>query len=389
MLKIIFWILVCIVFYSYIGYTLLLFIFSLFVKKPQRPEISDEELPDVTLLIAAYNERDIIPAKVSNSEDLIYPKEKLHFLWITDGSTDGSDEILQSNHSIQVMHEPERKGKTAAINRAMQYVKTPFTVLCDANTMLAPLSVKKLVAAFYSEKIGCVAGEKRIITREKDKVTAAGEGFYWMYESNIKKLESKFGSTLGAAGELYAIRTNLYEPPPEDTILDDFVVSLKIAENGFKINYQPEAIASEDSSFNIQEEMKRKIRIAAGSFQVLFGATSLLNFFKHFKLSFQYFSHKVLRWLIVPFAFPVVFILNLLIVLAGFKPNFYFFFLLIQVLFYLLVIAGSLQKNKVTQYKLLFYPYYISMMNYCIILGLFRFLGKNQSAAWEKARRKY
>jgi cellulose synthase/poly-beta-1,6-N-acetylglucosamine synthase-like glycosyltransferase len=387
MLKIIFWILICIIFYSYFGYTLFLLVFSCFSKKHKIPELNDEELPEVTLLVAAYNEKDIIEEKISNSNALIYPKDKLHFLWITDGSNDGSVEILKNISGVAVLHNPLRKGKTAAINRAMQSIVTPFTVLCDANSLLSPQAIKSLMNAFYNDTVGCVAGEKRIITHDKDKATAAGEGFYWTYESQIKKLESKFGSTLGAAGELYAIRTKLYEPPKEDTILDDFVVSLKIAEKGNKINYQPTAFATENSSFSIGEEMKRKIRIAAGSFQVLFGMTSLFNFFKHFKLSFQYFSHKVIRWLIVPFAFPLIFLFNILILFSDSNLGVYFFILAIQIVFYLLVLAGAILKNKIIQYKLIFYPYYIAMMNYCIILGLFRFLGKNQNAAWEKVKR--
>jgi cellulose synthase/poly-beta-1,6-N-acetylglucosamine synthase-like glycosyltransferase len=386
MLQLIFWILIGIVFYSYFGYTLLLMVFAVFKMKKNTVN-KGFELPEVTLLIAAYNEKDIIPSKIENSNQLEYPKEKLHQLWITDGSTDGSVDYLKSIPGIEVLHLPDRKGKTAAINRAMVTIKTPVTILCDANSMLSPMAVKELVTSFYNDSVGCVAGEKRIVTLSKDKAAGAGEGFYWNYESLIKKLESGFGSTLGAAGELYAIRTNLYQAPAENIILDDFVVSLKIAEKGFKINYQPEAFASESSSFSIKEEMKRKIRIAAGSFQVLFGMPSLLNFFKHFRLSFQYFSHKVLRWLIVPFALPVLILTNLLLATSPNVPIIYVVTLALQVAFYLMVLAGSMLNEKVTRFKLLFFPFYIAMMNYCIVLGLFRFLGKSQNAAWEKVRR--
>lgn len=388
MLKLLFWILVLIIFYAYAGYSLLLMLFNLFKKKNINPEINSNDLPEVTLLIASYNEKDILKEKIENSNNLIYPKSKLHHLWITDGSTDGSDNLLRNTPGMIVLHLPERNGKTAAINRAMQSVKTPFTVLCDANSMLSPNAIKKLMESFCDDGIGCVAGEKRISTQKKDKASAAGEGFYWNYESFIKKLESSFGSTLGAAGELYAIRTELYTPPANNIILDDFVVSLNIAEKGFKIKYQPEAYATEDSSFNISEEMKRKIRIAAGSFQVLFGRPSLLNFFRHFKLSFQYLSHKAIRWLFVPFAIPLAFLFNLIIVIHFKNIDLYFYLLATQVLFYLLVIAGSALKDKITRIKILFYPFYLVMMNYCIILGLWRYLTKNQDAAWEKVKRR-
>ncbi|MBN2487083.1 MAG: glycosyltransferase family 2 protein [Bacteroidales bacterium] len=388
MLILFFWITVLIIFYAYIGYTLLLRFFVLFKKKPHNLELTTVQLPEVTLLIAAYNEKDIIDRKIKNSGELYYPKEKLRQVWVTDGSTDGSNELLQQTKDITVLHVPERNGKTSAVNRAMETIKTPFTVLCDANTILAPQSVYKLISAFNSPEVGCVAGEKRIVSRLKDKATAAGEGFYWNYESLIKKLEASFGSTLGAAGELYAIRTNLYSPPPDNTILDDFVVSLSIADRGFKINYQPGAYAVEESSFNIAEEMKRKIRIAAGSFQVLFGMPSLLNFKKHFSLSYQYLSHKVLRWLIVPFSFPLAFFLNLALVFKHQSPRIYIILLVFQLIFYFFALLGSFLKEKSIRIKILFYPFYLLMMNYCIVLGLIRYLRKNQNAAWEKAKRR-
>lgn len=387
MLKLLFWILIGIVFYTYFGYTLLLLLATVFKKKRTFKIISDSDLPKVTLLIAAYNEKDIISLKLKNSFELNYPADKLTHLWITDGSDDGTNDILKQKENIDVLHQAERAGKTAALNRAMTHVKTPITVFTDANTMLHPETIRNLVRWFNDDKTGCVAGEKKISSNQKTTAAGAGEGIYWSYESLIKKLESKAGIVMGAAGELYAIRTNLYSPPKNNIILDDFMVSMSIAEKGYKLCYDPKAFASENSSFNIKEELKRKTRIAAGGFQVLFNKPSLLNFFKHFSLSYQYLSHKVLRWLLVPFSLVIIFIINLMILMNEQTSSLYFYLFYAQVMFYILGFFGYLLQNKLTRFKFLFAPFYLIVMNYSIILGFFRYLRGNQNAAWDKAKR--
>ncbi len=357
-------------------------------KRDKKPTILDEtELPEVTLLIAAYNEINIIGNKVNDCLKLNYPKEKLRIVWVTDGSDDGSVELLRSIDNVEVLHEDIRAGKTAALNRAMAFIKTEIVVFNDANTFLNPDTLQNLVRWFVYINVGCVAGEKRITTSKADNAAGAGEGLYWNYESFIKKMESKVGSTMGAAGELYAIRTELYNPPKNDIVLDDFMVSMSIAENGLKIHYDPEAIATESSSLSIAEEIKRKVRIAAGGFQILFRKGSFLNFFSHFFLSFQYFSHKVLRWFLVPFSFLAIFITNILIVFQEHAPLYYYVFLALQVVFYVLSVLGAILQAKTLKLKLVFMPFYISMMNYSIILGFFRYLKGNQNAAWEKSKR--
>ena len=387
MLYTFFWILFFIIFYAYIGYTIILLVLALFKRNFKLPIIKENDLPEVTLLIAAYNERDIIEQKIKDCSQLDYPKEKLKIVWVTDGSNDGSVEILKNIDNIKVIHENIRAGKTAALNRAIPFINTEIVVFNDANTFLNPDTIKNLIRWFEYSKIGCVAGEKRITTSKADNAAGAGEGLYWNYESFIKKMESKVGSTMGAAGELYAIRTALYNPPKNNIVLDDFMVSMSIAAKGLKIHYDPEAIASESSSLSIAEEIKRKVRIAAGGFQVLFSNSRFLNFFKHFSLSFQYFSHKVLRWFLVPFSFLAIFIVNILIAIQPDAQSFYLAFIVLQVIFYILSILGAFMQNKNIQLKVFFMPFYISMMNYSIILGLFRYLKGSQKAAWEKSKR--
>ncbi len=391
MLKFLFWILVGIIAYTYIGYVILLIVLNLFkrlIKSGRRGNNKLSDYPEATLLIAAYNERDIVSQKMRNSLSLIYPQDRLKILWVTDGSNDGTYEELLKYPMVQVLHQKERRGKTAALNRAMKFVKTPYVVFCDANSMLDPESIKILMNAFCDENVGCVAGAKHIAKDFSAIAAGAGEGLYWKYESFLKKLESDFHSALGAAGELYAIRTDLFSDIDPDLIIDDFVNSMKIALKGKTVKYAKNAYAVESPSLNIQEELKRKIRIATGGFQTLLRLPQLLNIFRYGFLSFEYFSHKVLRWTVVPWTFPILFIMNFLIcVLDAWKSISFNMIMILQILFYLIVFAGAMLEKRSTRFKLFFISFYLIIMNYAQIIGLFKFLGGKHTVVWEKAKR--
>jgi cellulose synthase/poly-beta-1,6-N-acetylglucosamine synthase-like glycosyltransferase len=386
----IFWILLLLIVYSYIGYPFLLLIINFCIKICQSKSIKSEskEFPEVTMFIAAYNESDFVDQKVKNTFSLDYPKEKIHQIWVTDGSDDDTVKKLKKyTPEINIYHQTERNGKTGAINRGMQFVDTPIVIFSDANSMLNKEAVKNIVATFSNPKVGCVAGEKRIETKEKNSAVNAGEGIYWKYESLIKTCESNINSALGAAGELFAIRTELFTPIAKDTILDDFTISMQIAEKGYQIAYTPDACATENASMNIQEEFKRKIRIAYGGFQTLFRQTNLFNIFKHPLLTIQYFSHKVLRWLIIPFALFFVFMLNLILLLSN-SNAIYMYLFIMQAILYFLALLGIILQNRNIKFQWIFAPYYLIMMNYSVILGFFRFLKKGQTVNWERAKRK-
>ncbi len=296
-LHILFWILLFIVVYTYVGYGIVLYgmvRIKRFFRKPFEP--TGTVFPEVTMVVAAWNERAFIDAKVNNMRNLNYPKDKLKVLFITDGSDDGSEIILEDYSDVEVLHQDLRQGKTAALNRVMRFVSTPIVIFSDANAMLNADAVKEIVKHYEDPKVGCVAGEKRIADNETDVAAGAGEGIYWKYESALKKWDFELYSCVGAAGELFSVRTELYEHTPTDTLLDDFIISLGIAERGYKIAYEPNAYAVENSSANVKEEMKRKVRICAGGLQSIGRLKGLLNPFKHGVLTFQYLSHRVLRW---------------------------------------------------------------------------------------------
>jgi cellulose synthase/poly-beta-1,6-N-acetylglucosamine synthase-like glycosyltransferase len=389
MLYILFWIFLGLVVYTYLGYTLVLFLLAgihRVISRNKDPRNRDFE-PAVTLFIPAYNEEDFIDRKMQNIRALNYPPDKLKVIWITDGSNDGSLESLARYEGISVFHEEERRGKIHAMNRGISHTTTPYVIFTDANTMMNPNAIREMVRFFSDGRVGCVAGEKRISNSLVDKAVGAGEGLYWKYESLIKWLESETGSAVGAVGELFAIRRELFEPVSEDTLLDDFTISLQIACKGYQVKYAPDAWGVETASISVNEEMKRKVRIATGGMQTLFRMTSLLNPFRHGLLSLKYISHKVLRWTVVPFSFPLVFFLNLAILFKPGRPDFYLVFFVLQCIYYLLVIAGAILHNVRLRVKTIFAPYYLLIMNYAVVVGICHFVTGKYSVKWQKARR--
>ena len=275
------------------------------------------------------------------------------------------------------------------MNRGMKFVKTPVVVFCDANTMLGNESIRRIVHLFSDPKVGCVSGEKRIFSKEKDSAAGAGEGLYWKYESTLKKWDAELYSVVGAAGELFAIRTELYQEVERDTLLDDFIISLRVAQKGYTIQYDPEAYAIETASANVKEELKRKIRISAGGIQSVIRLRSLLNVFRYGTLSFQYISHRVLRWTLAPLS--LLFMLFIGFVLAlneGFTGfGFYCIAFWLQVLFYLAALLGWYLENRAIKVKVLFIPYYFFIMNLSVFLGFKRYLKGSQSVNWDRAKR--
>ena len=390
-LKISFWVLLFIVFYAYIGYGILLFVL-IRVKRllgGSKPEVTTGYEPDVTLFIAAYNEKDFVAAKVKNSLELDYPKEKLHMLWITDGSDDGTPETVKQFAGIEVHHLPQRSGKIGAMNRGMQFVKTPIVIFCDANTMLGHESIRRIVRLFSDPKVGCVSGEKRIFSKDKDAAAGAGEGLYWKYESTLKKWDAELYSVVGAAGELFAIRTGLYQEVERDTLLDDFIISLRVAQKGYTIQYDPEAYAIETASASVKEELKRKVRISAGGIQSVVRLRSLLNFFRYGTLSFQYISHRVLRWTLAPLSLLFMLIISFTLAIREgiLEAGLYSIIFWLQILFYLAALLGWYLENRSIRLKILFVPYYFFIMNLSVFLGFIRYVKGSQTVNWERAKR--
>lgn len=403
--ELLFLVLFALVFYTYVGYGILMAILValkrlIFGRAGSKVVVNRKmdsgaesqsgagaEWPEVTLLIAAYNEEAVIANKAENTKALRAPAGKLKVVWVTDGSTDSTNDLLAKYPEFKVLYQPARQGKTAAINRAMTLIDTPLVIFTDANTMLNEEAVEKIVACFSDQKVGCVAGEKRVHAAGSTSTSGEGEGLYWRYESMLKELDSKLWSAMGAAGELYAIRSNLFEPIKNDTLLDDFVLSMEIVAKGYRIEYCKNAYAIESGSQNMKEERKRKVRIAAGGLQSIWRLRKLMNPFRFPFTSLMFVSHRALRWSITPVSLFALLPLNVLLVIDEGGPL-YSVLLFLQILFYIAAVIGRVLDNRGRSAGLFNIPYYFLFMNINVIAGFFYLYKKRGDGTWERAKRR-
>ena len=390
-LKIAFWICAFLVFYTYLGYGMLLWLLVRLKRivrgKAERKALpTDEaELPEVTFMICAY-EQDVVDMKMENTLQLDYPHDKLHIMWVTDGSTDQTNERLARYADVEVVFSPERRGKTAALNHGISMVRSEITMMTDANTIVNPEAVREIVRCFQDPRVACVAGEKRVMARHEGQAAAEGEGLYWKYESALKRMDSELYSAMGAAGELNAIRTRFYEPMPETALLDDFVMSMRMVDQGYKIAYTSDAYAMEYGSADLTEESKRKRRIAAGGLQSVWWLRQMMNPFRRPVVAFQFVSHRVLRWSITPIALLALIPLNVALVFLK-AGTVYTVIWILQVLFYLAALASWTLEKQGRKNKLLYVPYYFLFMNLNVFRGMKYLSTHSTSGAWEKAKR--
>lgn len=375
------------VFYNYAGYAVIAYLLNKFNKQINKNAQDSSFYPSISFIVAAYNEEDFIEKKIINSISQNYPSDQIEFIFITDGSIDETANIVSRYSNIKLLHEQVRKGKSAAINRAVTFASNEILIFSDANTILNTEATLNIARHYIDKKIGGVAGEKKIISFSETSTNEVGEGegLYWKYESLLKKIDSDYYSVVGAAGELFSLRRKLYKPVPDHVILDDFIISLRITQDGYRVKYEPEAYAMETPSFSFKDEQKRKIRIAAGGFQSIVMLWPLLLFWKQPKLSFLYISHRVLRWAVSPLCLLTAFISNMMLCL-GTNNFIYNLLFLLQVLFYLMAFSVAYILPN-TRIKLLKLAYYFAFMNISVFFGFIRFLRGTQSAVWEKSKR--
>ena len=377
MMATLFWLCMAIVVYTYVGYGivlyLLVFVKRLATKAKPLADITDDRLPEVTLMVCAYNEEDIIAEKMDNTRRLEYPSDRLHLVWVTDGSNDNTNVLLSAYPEVKVIYFPERRGKAAALKHGIKEIDTEIVMMTDANTMLNPEAVREVARLMQDPKVGCVSGEKKVMARSNSDEAAQGEGLYWKYESTLQRLDSELYSAMGAAGELCVIRRQLMTDIPDDTLLDDFIISMEIVKKGYKIAYTSNAYAMEYGSADLHEESKRKRRIAAGGLQSCWRLRSLMNPLRHPVVAFQFVSHRVLRWTITPVCLFALVPLNTLVVLSG-EGIVYTIIWILQILFYASAAAGV----RISKYFI--------FMNLNVFRGM-AYLFNNSTGMWEKAKR--
>lgn len=379
--QILFWISVFILFYAYAGYPLLLKFFAAKAKTESDPSAA---LPAVTILIAAYNEAEWIAQKIQNCFSLNYPSELLQVMVVDDGSIDQTLLLAQQEKKVTLMCHEKRRGKSAALNTGMEQVKTPIVVFSDANCMLQKDTLLQLMPFFQDASVGGVAGQKRVYLQRSNSNPAIAEAAYWHYESSVKELESSFYTLAGATGELLAIRRELFRPIPENIITDDFYISMQLQSAHKKLKYAHHAIAEEFASQRIADEWERKKRISAGAFQSLYHFAQHLYPFRDARFAFQFFSHRVLRWVFCAPALILFFIAGGMMWFTMHHP-FYQIFFPLQLVFLMLSFFGLLGMRRAG--SVFSFPFYFLFMHAAMIAGFFAFITGKQTVFWNKASR--
>ncbi|NOH02961.1 MAG: glycosyltransferase family 2 protein [Chloroflexi bacterium] len=385
-----FWLLTLFVLYTYIGYPLLI---ALLAKAFGKPERYGQRLPAVTLMIPAYNEEAYIAKKLDNSLALDYPQEKLQILVAADGSSDGTVEIVKryADKSVDLSYIPDRRGKMAAIVRAMDFARGEVIVFSDANNMYEGNTLRELVAPFSDERVGASTGAKLIVEDGRDLSSA--EGLYWKYESAIKRNESALSSCVSSVGEILAVRKHLFVPPREKIINDDHYIVLDLLRRNHRVVYVPSARSFEYVSRSARDEVERRKRMNAGLYQTIFMSGRLLP--KSPILVWQLVSHKFFR-AFVPFALLALLALNAAIVLlgrdAGSSPillahPYGAMVLALQLAFYLLAVIGNFFTPKGMLGKLLYIPTFLLNSNLAALAGFFTFITNRQSHIWTRVAR--
>lgn len=378
-MKLLFWAAFVVVLYTYFGYPFLVWVFALIRPRPIKQEAI---FPSVSIIIAAYNEEKVINSKMANTMALAYPEGQLEIIVVADGSTDQTVRIAQSyeKHGVTVLYRPLRQGKTAALNHAVSSAKGEIVFFSDANTMYDPMVIQKIMRNFYDSSVGGVSGRK-VILKDSERQTSQGETAFWNYEGWLKSKESHLGSIVGADGEIFAIRKNLFSPMAPTIVHDDMFLSLKIVEAGFRVIYEGEATSAEYSSKTLHDEFFLKVRYASAGYQIL---SEFRRMFLPPKtiFAFQFISHKLFRWLI-PF-----FLLAMLLASAAIPSVWYQSLFWGQIFFYLAAVLGWVLMEKLGCIGIFYVPLYFCMGNAAALYGFFRhFFSAGQTSLWRKAER--
>ena len=392
MTGIIFWLCVLFVLYVYAGYPLLLAILARFQRAaPEFPEIT----PGVTLLIAAYNEEKVLAAKLDNSLALGYPRGQLQVLIAADGSDDATVDIARSyaDRGVELSYDAARLGKMSAINRAMALARHDFVVFSDANNIYAANTLRELVKPFADPAIGAVTGRKSML--KSGQRLGQADGLYWQYESFIKERENRLGCCVGVSGEVFAIRKELFTPPPAEVINDDFYMALNVMQKGFRVAYASRAVSTESGSLDESDEIVRRSRIVAGRYQIMAMSLRLLPYRRPW-IVWEIVSHKFLRPLVPPVTLCALVVTALALFGVGnsrgvawlvlaYPFNWIFFGL--QAAFYLTALIGAKRRLPGLPGKVLYLPAFLINSNLAALRGLGGYLTHRQTVVWKKALR--
>src|SRR5450759_1876793 len=377
LLALIFWLSALAVFWAYIGYPLFI---SLLARWRPRPHRRADLQPLVSIIVPAYNEEAVMADKLDNLLELDYPADRREVLVVADGCTDRTAEIVElyAPQGVRLLFQPQRRGKTAAMNRGVTAAQGEILVFSDANAMMERSSLQAMVRNFADPCVACVSGVKRI--RPDRPVQAQGESAYWRYEARLKAADSLVSTAIGAEGAFFALRKALYRPMEEDCLIEDFVLSMRLVMGRWRVVYEPAAITWEAASSSLSGEWGRRARMAAGGYQAIERLGGIWSP-RHALVAFQFLSHKVLRWT-APFAM----LLALAAAGALYALPLYRVLFWAQVAFYTLALAGWLTVLLRWPLRWLRIVFYFCFANATALGGAFRYLFRTQSVLWTKVR---
>lgn len=366
--------------YSYVLYPALLFLLALLFGE-QSTDV--DHRPSVGLVIAAYNEEDVIAEKIENSLRLKYPDDKLEIVVFSDASTDATDEIVRqyADRGVRLERIEGRVGKTECQNRVVETLDTDIVVFSDANSMYEPSAIGRLVSKF-ADDVGCVVGELRLSAKGSD---VEGESFYWQYQRFLKRLQSRLGSVVKGNGAIYAVRREEYVPLPPDA-MSDFAEPLAIRSRGKRVKYAPDAVARERPEDSIEAEQSRKIRITVRSWNTVTSYSELLNPFSYGLYSIHFLSTTILWWVTPMYLLGSVTSTGALVVLT--RSVLFQLAALGYGMLFLFAVVGHVLERRFESIPALFHiPYYFLAVNYSLLLGLLKFLHGERMITWETSKR--
>lgn len=374
-----FWFLFIFILYVYFAYPLLLLLLSKL--KPSPPVAKADITPTVSFIIPAYNEEKVIAQKIENSLALEYTKDKLEIIVGSDGSTDGTNQMVRAfaSQGAKLVALNPNQGKSSAQNWAVGEASGEIILFTDADVMLRPDTVKRITSNFADKSVGCVVG-KIAYVNQGDTSVSAGEGAYWRYELFLRNVESELGNLAMGSG-IMAIRRELFKPLDAD-VGEDFVLPMRTAMAGYRVIYDPEAICETILHQTKAKDMLRsKVRVISKDLRGLFLCRTILNPFRYPMYAWGLVSHKLLRWL-VPFFLILLLTFNLLLL----GQPFYRLTLALQIAFYTLALFGHMWQRSGKPPCILGIPFSFCLVNLAALIGVGSFVVGKKSGKWEPVR---
>jgi cellulose synthase/poly-beta-1,6-N-acetylglucosamine synthase-like glycosyltransferase len=377
-LSIVFWGSLCVVFYTFAGYPLLIGVMAKFTRtldESKRHSLETTPAPLVSIVLIAFNEGARLKPRIENLFATDYPAGHIELIVYSDGSTDDTDSILQSfpDKRVHAIISNQRSGKAKGLNAAVAVAKGAIVVFCDARQKFNRATIPNLVRNFANERIGAVSGNYSI--EKSDSTVGGGVDAYWKLEKFIRNAEAKWDSSIGCSGAIYAIRRNLFRPLPGDVLLDDVVIPMTIVEQGYRVAFDNDAVSLDPMNIEATRENRRKKRTLAGNFQMLFRFPQWLLPWKN-RLWWQLISHKYLR-IFAPAFLVTMFVSNALLAHQSFYRVLFFG----QMIFYALAVVGLIFQS--VKLRLISIPTGFCFLNLMTVGGFWNYLrGAYREGKW-------